>query len=196
MAHTQDAKRRIFVIVLDGVGAGELPDAADYGDVGANTLAHTAEAVGGLNLPTMAGLGLGNITPIHGRSGAGKTPRRVGQNARSVARQRYDYRVIGRLRESFCRARFPPIQTVSRRKLSARLKQAIGTKTLGNYAASGTEIIAKHWARNTSERASRLFTRRRTACFKSLCTKALSPSSASTKSANSPAIKFSSGNIR
>ena len=52
---TQSSIRRIFVVVLDGVGAGELPDAAQYGDVGSNTLAHTAEAVGGLRLPTMGG---------------------------------------------------------------------------------------------------------------------------------------------
>ena len=143
MAHTQDAKRRIFVIVLDGVGAGELPDAADYGDIGANTLAHTAEAVGRLNLPNMARLGLGNITPIVRRSRAGSAPRRVGQNARSLARQRHDYRAIGKSLESFCRARSPPTPTGSRRKLSAAFEQAIGTKTLGNYAASGTEIIAK-----------------------------------------------------
>src|SRR5579871_2245373 len=57
---------RILIAVLDGVGAGELPDAALYGDVGSNTLAHTAEAVGGLRLPNMARLGLGNILPIAG----------------------------------------------------------------------------------------------------------------------------------
>jgi phosphopentomutase len=54
------------VIVLDACGAGALPDAADYGDEGASTLAHVAEAVGGLVLPTLAGLGLGNIMPIEG----------------------------------------------------------------------------------------------------------------------------------
>src|SRR5579871_5641969 len=59
---------RIFIVVLDGVGAGELPDADRYGDVGSNTLAHTAAAVGGLRLPQMQRLGLGNIIPIMGVS--------------------------------------------------------------------------------------------------------------------------------
>jgi len=54
------------VVVMDAVGAGALPDAADYGDEGTNTLAHVADAVGGLDLPTLAGLGLGNVTPIRG----------------------------------------------------------------------------------------------------------------------------------
>ena len=58
--------RRAFVVVLDACGVGELPDAADYGDAGANTLLHLAQAVGGLALPTFAGLGLGNILTLPG----------------------------------------------------------------------------------------------------------------------------------
>ncbi len=61
-----DGPRRAFVVVLDAVGAGALPDAADYGDAGTNTLAHVADAVGGLELPALAALGLGNVTPIAG----------------------------------------------------------------------------------------------------------------------------------
>jgi phosphopentomutase len=61
-----DGRRRAFVVVLDAVGAGALPDAADYGDAGTNTLAHVADAVGGLDLPTLGRLGLGNVTPIMG----------------------------------------------------------------------------------------------------------------------------------
>jgi phosphopentomutase len=58
--------RRAFVIVIDACGAGELPDAADYGDAGANTLAHVAEAVGGLRLPVLTALGLGNVLRLVG----------------------------------------------------------------------------------------------------------------------------------
>jgi len=54
------------VIVLDAVGAGELPDAADYGDEGSNTLANVARAVGGLDLPALEALGLGNVEPLEG----------------------------------------------------------------------------------------------------------------------------------
>jgi len=58
--------RRATVIVLDGVGAGEAPDAASYGDVGSDTLSNTARAVGGFELPALESLGLGRIKPILG----------------------------------------------------------------------------------------------------------------------------------
>jgi phosphopentomutase len=54
------------VLVLDACGVGALPDAALYGDEGTNTLAHLAGAVGGLELPTLAALGLGSILPLRG----------------------------------------------------------------------------------------------------------------------------------
>jgi phosphopentomutase len=57
---------RAFVVVIDACGAGELPDSADYGDAGANTLGHVAEAAGGLDLPVLTRLGLGNIIPLAG----------------------------------------------------------------------------------------------------------------------------------
>jgi phosphopentomutase len=58
--------RRAFVIVLDACGVGALPDAAAYGDEGTNTLAHLAEVIGGLELPTLQRLGLGSILPLEG----------------------------------------------------------------------------------------------------------------------------------
>src|SRR3989440_9804336 len=57
---------RACVIVLDAVGAGELPDADQYGDEGSNTLANVARAVGGLDLPTLEALGLGNVEQLQG----------------------------------------------------------------------------------------------------------------------------------
>ena len=58
--------RRAFVVVLDACGAGALPDADEYGDAGTNTLAQVAAAEGGLRLPTLERLGLGNVTEIAG----------------------------------------------------------------------------------------------------------------------------------
>jgi phosphopentomutase len=58
--------RRAFVVVLDACGVGALPDADEYGDAGANTLAHLAAAVGGLDLPCLGELGLGSILPLDG----------------------------------------------------------------------------------------------------------------------------------
>lgn len=57
-----------IVIVLDGVGIGEMPDANIYKDEGSNTLANMADVVGGLVLPNLEKLGLGNIEPIKGLS--------------------------------------------------------------------------------------------------------------------------------
>ncbi len=54
------------MIVIDACGAGELPDAADYGDTGTNTLGHVAEAAGGLDLPVLGRLGLGDVIPLEG----------------------------------------------------------------------------------------------------------------------------------
>ena len=58
--------RRAFVVVLDACGVGATPDAADFGDAGANTLGHLADAVGGLELPTLGRLGLGNVLALRG----------------------------------------------------------------------------------------------------------------------------------
>ncbi len=59
---------RATIIVVDGLGVGEMPDAAEYGDSGSNTLGNLARAVGGLVLPCLEGLGIGNIIPAEGVS--------------------------------------------------------------------------------------------------------------------------------
>ena len=60
-------RQRVFLIILDSVGIGEAPDAADFGDAGSDTLGHIALATpGGLRLPAFESLGLGNIAPIAG----------------------------------------------------------------------------------------------------------------------------------
>ncbi|MBE0434017.1 phosphopentomutase, partial [candidate division WOR-3 bacterium] len=58
--------KRAIILILDGVGIGALPDAAQYGDEGSNTLANLAALCGGLNLPALEKLGLGNIARIKG----------------------------------------------------------------------------------------------------------------------------------
>lgn len=58
--------KRVFLIVLDGVGIGELPDAAAYGDQGSNTLGNLSRVVGGMNLPHLERMGLGKLTKIQG----------------------------------------------------------------------------------------------------------------------------------
>ena len=58
--------RRIFLIVADSAGVGEEPDAADFGDVGSNTWAHAAESIGGLHVPNMEAMGIGELDDIMG----------------------------------------------------------------------------------------------------------------------------------
>jgi phosphopentomutase len=64
--HADPSLRRALLLVLDGVGCGEAPDAAAYGDTGSDTIGNTARAVGGLTLPNLQRLGLGNATHIAG----------------------------------------------------------------------------------------------------------------------------------
>ncbi|GAH86278.1 unnamed protein product, partial [marine sediment metagenome] len=59
-------KKRIILIVLDSVGVGALPDANKYNDENSNTLGNMAKVLGGLNLPNLEKMGLGNIIPILG----------------------------------------------------------------------------------------------------------------------------------
>src|SRR3989338_3014463 len=58
--------QRVLLIVLDGLGIGELPDAEEYGDEGSNTLRNMADAVGGLNLPNLESLGIGFLGEFKG----------------------------------------------------------------------------------------------------------------------------------
>jgi len=130
----------MIVIVLDGVGAGEAPDADLYGDVGSNSLANTARAVGGLRLPNMEKIGLGYITPILGvppaahPSGAyGKlTPRSVGKDTISGHWEMMGV-ILTKPLPTYP-AGFPP-------EVIAGFESRIGRAILGNYPASGTEII-------------------------------------------------------
>src|SRR5882672_1458814 len=56
--------RRVFLIILDSLGVGALPDAASFGDAGTHTLDHIVEATGGLDVPNLSALGLGNIAGV------------------------------------------------------------------------------------------------------------------------------------
>jgi phosphopentomutase len=125
---------------LDGVGCGELPDAAEYGDRGSNTLANLAKAVGGLSLTNLAALGLGNIVPIQGVPPQKKPQACFGKMAEMSAGKDSTtghWEIAGLVTSDpfpLFPHGFPP-------ELIQSLEQAIGRKTIGNRAASGTEII-------------------------------------------------------
>jgi phosphopentomutase len=134
------ALERAVVVVLDGVGAGQAPDAAAFGDAGANCLTNTARAVGRMPLPTMGSMGVGNLTPIEGTP---PTAHAIGAFGRldevSPAKDSTTghWELMGvtldRAMPTYPHG-FPP-------ELVARFEAAIGRGTLGNKPASGTEII-------------------------------------------------------
>lgn len=136
------AVRRVILIVLDSVGVGALPDAAEYGDEGSNTLGNTARAVGGLRLPHMEALGLGHITPIVGVPPAAAPQGaygRLAEASRGKDTTVGHWEIAGVISPQPLPTYpqgFPP-------DLVQEFERRIGRQVLGNKAASGTEIIAE-----------------------------------------------------
>lgn len=131
---------RTFIIVLDGVGAGELPDAPLFGDTGSNTLGNTARVVGGLELPTLQRLGLGNITPMVGvpeNASAGASWGRAAEKSPGKDTQTGHWEMTG-LPLDFS---FPTFPGGFPPDLIEAFEKATGRGVLGNYPASGTEIL-------------------------------------------------------
>ena len=135
------AVRRVFIVVLDSAGVGFLPDAADYGDLGANTLGHIGEAVG-LNVPAMESLGLGRIIPIGGVKAVEK-PLGAWGKAASLSKGKDTsvghWEIAGVVTEKA----LPTFPGGIPESVSSAFEAKIGRKTLGNIVASGTEIIAQ-----------------------------------------------------
>jgi phosphopentomutase len=134
------ALERAVVLVLDGVGSGNAPDAERYGDAGANCLTNTAKAVGGLALATLGSLGIGNITPIDGtpptlsaRGAFGRMDEAAAGKDSTTGHWELMGVVLDRPLPTYPHG-FPP-------ELVARFEAAIGRGTLGNKAASGTVIL-------------------------------------------------------
>lgn len=130
---------RVFVVVLDSAGVGALPDAADYDDLGANTLGHIGDEVG-LAVPTMETLGLGRITPIRGvkpvvhpRGAWGKAASKSSGKDTSTGH----WELAGLIMEK----PLPTFKSGIPAEVSHAFEAKIGRKTLGNISASGTEII-------------------------------------------------------
>ena len=131
---------RACVIVLDAVGAGELPDAAEYGDEGSNTLANVAEAVGGLDLPNLEQLGLGNVEELAGcppQPGARAVSGRLLERSKGKDTTTGHWEMMGIVTPEPMPT-FPhgfPFEVIE------EFAHRTGRGVLGNKAASGTEII-------------------------------------------------------
>jgi phosphopentomutase len=133
---------RVILIVLDSVGVGALPDAASYGtqDPVSNTLANTARAVGGLKLPHLGRIGLGNVLSIEGvpavvaPSGAYG---RMAEGSKGKDTTIGHWEIAG-----LCSSEpFPTYPQGFPSQVIAEFERRIGRESLGNYAASGTVII-------------------------------------------------------
>src|SRR5213082_1545474 len=131
---------RACVIVLDAVGAGELPDAAEYGDSGSDTLGNVAGAVGGLDLPNLEALGLGNVEPLEGcppQAGAPAVAGRLIERSKGKDTTTGHWELMGVVTPQ-------PMPTYAHgfpHDVIDPFMHRTGRGVLGNKSASGTEII-------------------------------------------------------
>jgi len=134
--------RRAAIIVLDGVGCGEAPDAAAYGDVGSNTLGNLSRAIGGLDLPNLARAGLGNVLPLQGVAPASKPaaatgvliPKSAGKDSTTG-----HWEIAG----VHLAKPFPTYPRGFPADVLKQFSKRTGRAIIGNTAASGTAIIAQ-----------------------------------------------------
>lgn len=132
--------QRVILIILDGVGIGALPDAASYGDSGANTLLHIAQREGGLHLPNLQRLGLGNILDLPGIPPAAPTRAHYGRMQSSAVGKDSTtghWEICG-VTQSLPFATFPqgfPPEIIT------AFEEQTGLLPLGNIAASGTDVL-------------------------------------------------------
>ena len=133
--------KRVFVIVIDSVGIGEMPDADKFGDKGTNTFVHTAEKCGGLNVPFMNSLGLADLADVKGTTkvshpNAYCARLREASNGKDTMTGHWEMMGIYTTKPfvTFTDTGFPDV-------LIKELEEKTGHKIIGNYAASGTEIL-------------------------------------------------------
>lgn len=131
---------RVITVILDSVGVGALPDAGSFGDEGANTLAHVAEAVGGLHLPNLGQLGLGNIRPVLGVAPVSEP---AGLHGLMAERSPGKDTILGHweLMGVVAPRAFPTYPRGFPAEVVDAFTHQIGSPVLGNRTASGTEII-------------------------------------------------------
>ncbi|AQQ53663.1 phosphopentomutase [Planococcus lenghuensis] len=137
---TRKPFERIHLVVLDSVGIGEAPDAEAFGDIGANTLGHTAEAAGGLALPNLERMGLANIVPVQGVTPADQPTAHFGKmQEASVGKDTMTghWEIMGLNIDT----PFKVYPEGFPQDLIQKLEERTGRKVIGNKPASGTAII-------------------------------------------------------
>jgi phosphopentomutase len=132
--------KRVIVIVLDGVGAGEAHDTAHYGDSGSNSLGNTARAVGGLKLPNLEVLGFGHITPMQGVQAVSQPGGAYGR-MQPISAGKDSVTGHWELMGVYLEKAFPTYPDGFPPEVLDEFKRRTGLDVLGNKASSGTEII-------------------------------------------------------
>jgi phosphopentomutase len=154
---------RVIVLVIDGLGVGAMPDAPEYGDAGANTLSHLADAVGGLTLPTLEALGLGHITEIKGVRTMGEPEGcfgRLGFLSKAVDSIAGYWEMAGHLTG----IAGPLYSNGFPSDMVAVLEQAFGCKIVGNCRSSGAAILRECESEHLSSGALIVWTDGRRTC--------------------------------
>ena len=154
---------RVIVLVIDGLGVGAMPDASEYGDAGANTLSHLADAVGGLTLPTLEALGLGHITEIKGVRTMGEPEGcfgRLGFLSKAVDSIAGYWEMAGHLTG----IAGPLYSNGFPSDMVAVLEQAFGCKIVGNCRSSGAAILRECESEHLSSGALIVWTDGRRTC--------------------------------
>ncbi len=131
---------RAILIILDGLGVGHAPDAAAYGDEGSNTLANMAEKVGGLNIPNLQSLGLGNIQDLLGVSSVDQ-PRAGYGRLQEVSSGKDSTTGHWELMGLVTETPFPTYPDGFPPEVIQEFTRLTGYGVLGNKASSGTAII-------------------------------------------------------
>ena len=142
MAKKYKRFKRIFLIVADSAGIGEEPDAASFGDCGSNTWAHAASSVGGINVPFMEKMGIGELDDIEGVKKISDHPQAYCLACRETSKGKdtmtghWEMMGINTTKpfQTFTDTCFP-------KELMDELERQTGHKLLGNKAASGTVIL-------------------------------------------------------
>ena len=133
--------KRAVLIVLDSVGAGELPDAADYGDVGSNTIKNIYKNVNNFSLPNLEKLGLLNIDGFQDLNKSGShfsgSVCKCDEKSKGKDTTTGHWEISGIILDN----PFPVFPNGFPEKFIKEFENKVGRKTIGNYPASGTEII-------------------------------------------------------
>lgn len=134
-------QKRIFVIVIDSLGIGVMPDGEKFGDIGVNTLGHISESVEDFQIPTLQKLGLANLTPLRqvpevARPLGYQAVLKEKSNGKDTMTGHWEIMGIETKKpfKTFTEHGFP-------KELIGELEKRTGHKVIGNKSASGTEII-------------------------------------------------------